>query len=371
MKIYEKKEVDVPLAAPEETHDTLTFEEPDDDISDMADNSTSQTRTVSKLRPTEISQYVGSIKDSARHWFNTFFPLLSTDLSPSEKEWIDKLNRIGMGYFRPLIMSMFITEKDEDVRVDVLKEIERFIFVCFRMCRALSNYKSSVFYNTSRELFRGEISPGLIIQRLHEHMKWCFNDDGTLKQKYLYNYLEPKFRDLTGKGYYSWYGPLQYFLYEYELDLMKSRGQSELRWNLFTKNEKDKVSIEHILPHTPDNVYWKKLFYSYNEKQIASLSGSLGNLLPLSHAINASLQNDSFPDKKNLRKDDSGKVIRNGYKNGSHSEREVADNYQDWTAESIKARGLRLLDFMSERWGFSFRSPEDKESLLFLNFLKG
>ena len=173
------------------------------------------------------------------------------------------------------------------------------------------------------------------------------------------------FKD-SGKGYYGWYSPLQYFLYEYELDLMKSRGQSDLRWNLFTKSERDKISNEHILPQTPDNEYWKSRFGKYDDNQRRILACSLGNLLPLSSAINSSLQNDAFPDKKELKKDANGRILRNGYKNGSHSEREVADDYEDWNAENIKKRGLKLLNFMERRWEIRFASQSDKLKLLFL-----
>ena len=361
-KIHEKTEIEVPISTPEETRENLSFEQDDEDSNQEV---TTQTISISKLRPTEIDDYVLSLKDSAHHWYNTFFPQLSPDLSANEKEWVDKLQRIGMGYFRPLVMSLFMASKEESIRVSLLKEIESFIFICFRLCRAMSNYKSSEFYNASRELYRGEKTPAEITSRLREHMKWCFNDDGTFKVTFFYDYLSRMFKD-SGIGYYGWYNPLQYFLYEYELDLMKSRGQSDLRWNLFTKSEKDKVSIEHILPQTPNNEYWKAHFGKYDDNQMRVLSGSLGNLLPLSLAINSSLQNDAFPDKKELKKDANDRILRNGYKNGSHSEREVADDYEDWNAQNIKKRGLKLIDFMERRWEIRFANQSDKLKLLFL-----
>ena len=96
--------------------------------------------------------------------------------------------------------------------------------------------------------------------------------------------------------------------------------------------------------------------------------GTLGNLLLLNKSINSSLQNDSFPDKNKVKTDDQGKVIRQGYSNGSYSENEVAQN-KDWTPETIKVRGLKLLLFMESRWNLKFKSEEDKLRLLFLNDL--
>jgi uncharacterized protein with ParB-like and HNH nuclease domain len=361
-KIYRKTEIEVPISVPEEIRENLSFEQ---DEENSKEETATKTILISELTPREIKDYVLSLKDSAHHWYNTFFPDRSTELSTNEKEWIDKLNRVGAGYFRPLVVSLFMTKIEEVTRISVLKEIERFIFICFRLCRAASNYKSSEFYNASRELFRGEITTDRIISRLREHMKWWFNDDGTFNVGSFHSYLSRMFKD-TGIGYYGWYGALQYFLYEYELDLMKSRGQPYLHWNLFTKSERDKVSIEHILPQTPDNDYWKSHFSKYNDNQRRILAGSLGNLLPLSSAINSSLQNDAFPDKKALKKDANGNVLRSGYKNGSYSEREVADDYEVWNAQSIKTRGLKLINFMERRWEIRFADESDKLKLLFL-----
>jgi hypothetical protein len=88
------------------------------------------------------------------------------------------------------------------------------------------------------------------------------------------------------------------------------------------------------------------------------LASSLGNLLPLSQSINSSLQNDSFDDKKSR-----------GYCNGSHSEIEVSKE-DEWTAEKIYERGMKLLDFMENRWGFKFESDKQKEELLHIGFIK-
>ena len=37
----------------------------------------------------------------------------------------------------------------------------------------------------------------------------------------------------------------------------------------------------------------------------------------------------------------------------------------EWTPAQIEKRGLRLLDFMEERWNIKFESDEAKKSLLF------
>ena len=150
----------------------------------------------------------------------------------------------------------------------------------------------------------------------------------------------------SGGGFYSWWG-LRYFLFEYEAKLTGEKGLQRdgnlSSWRLFTTSEKEKVSIEHILPQTPTEWYWQNQFRNYTSEEIGILSGSLGNLLPLSQSINSSLQNDSFEEKKNPK---SSK--RRGYTNGSHSEIEVAQ-YRDWTAQNIYDRGIKLLNFFQIR----------------------
>jgi hypothetical protein len=98
------------------------------------------------------------------------------------------------------------------------------------------------------------------------------------------------------------------------------------------------------------------------------LTHNLGNLLPLSLSINASLQNEGFENKKTIIRDNE-KIIRNGYENGSYSEIEVSKE-GEWTADKIMERGLKLLKFMEERWNLELGSKKDKLEILKLDFLK-
>jgi hypothetical protein len=83
-------------------------------------------------------------------------------------------------------------------------------------------------------------------------------------------------------------------------------------------------------------------------------------------SINASLQNDSFNEKKRVKCNAAGEKLRNGYTDGSHSEIEVSRS-ESWGPEQIKARGIKLLKFMEKRWGFRFENDEEREKLLFLD----
>ncbi|NLL62782.1 MAG: DUF262 domain-containing protein [Ruminococcaceae bacterium] len=312
-----------------------------------------------KLEPCEIADYVDSLKDLAKYWYDTFFPTESTILSDKEKLWIDRLNRIGIGYFRPLVTVALSKCTVEEEKVALFTAIERFIFVCFRLANYRANYQSTVYYAAARELYSGKIKAPKITKNLND-----FTDENI--QYAISNFMthiEKKFASGMKEGYYSW-SSLKYFLYEYEYSLWKSTGVKKPSWELFSKSEKDKVSIEHILPQAPSKWYWKNQFRQFiqNESEMVALTGSLGNLLPLAQSINSSFQNDSFDEKKNPTNSN-----RRGYSSGSNSEIEVAKE-DAWDGCRIYNRCLHLLSFMERRWSIQM-TQEQKEKLTFVSFV--
>ena len=353
-KIYKKNERKVDsLKLPEEQRTDFETDDADADIDNsiLKDTQNHDIKTEVNLKPVEIKKYVDSLKESAVHWFNSHYPD-DSDLSDEEKDALNRLNRIGMVYFRPLVMSVLKNEKSREKRTEFFDQIERFIFIVFRLNQSRGNYRSSEFYIAARELNRRKLTLEDIEKELNQ-------DEFNAKD--FHDYLYKRFD--VGKGYYGWYG-LEYFLYEYELHLLRESRQGKMpSWEDLLKTERDKISIEHIFPQTPTDS-WKELFADIDEADYPFYSGSIGNLLLLSGSINNSLQNADFADKKNPRKNDADKKIRNGYSDGSHSEIEVS-RYDEWTPTQIEKRGLRLLDFMEERWNIKFESDEAKKSLLF------
>ena len=361
-KIHKKIEKEVVFEQPQET---LTDFNLDDNDSDE-DISLEEVKiiSISALSPNKIRDYVNSLKAAAVHWFNAYYPYLASnnELADNEKIWIDKLNRIGMGYFRPLLMSILKNLPQNEERLFILKQIERYIFVSFQLSQARRNYGDSEFYNATRELDQKKINGKQIVQKLHTKIAFTFHSDKTFNSKYFNEYIYKKFNIGDKGGFYNWYG-LKYFLYEYELEKMKLSGQRKVDWELFVKNEKDKISIEHIFPQTSTN-YWENAFADVPKEQRHIYTGSLGNLLLLSGSINSSLQNDSFPEKLEPKINDKGETTRKGYKDGSHSEIEVSLKYLQWTKAEIEKRGMDLIRFMELRWEINFRGENDKKKLL-------
>ena len=325
--------------------------EEEDDVGDTE----TETIEVSKLAPTEIADYVNSLKNMAKYWYDTFFPAQSENLTKEEQIWVDKLNRIGIGHFRPLV-TVIISRRDfsPEERIESFKAIERFIYICFRLGNFNASFCSSEYYRASRSLNLNEMTledlVSDIVETTDANIEYAIPNFVTKIEKYFSN----------GGGFYYW-NSIRYFLYEYETSLAQKNNIDRIgSWEMFTKTEKDKVSIEHILPQTPSKYYWQNQYRQFTDEEVEMLAGALGNLLPLSQSVNSSLQNDSFYDKKTT------KAGRRGYENGCHSEIEVA-KYNDWTAENIYTRSKELLEFMENRWEFSFNN-EQLNKLVYVNF---
>lgn len=315
-----------------------------------------ETITVSKLSPNEIKDYINSLKDMAKYWYDTFFPRLSPNLTLEEQKWVDKLNRIGIGHFRPLVAVIIsLKNVNSDIKIRALKAIERFIFLCFRCGYFNATFRSSEYYRMTRSLYFKEVTLEDFINDIENvtasNIKFAIPN--------FINKIEKHFDDKD--GYYSW-NTIKYFLYEYEFSLAQMNNIDKVSWEMFTKSEKDKVSIEHIFPQTPTKYYWRNTYRQFDDNEKRLLAGALGNLLPLSQSINSSLQNDSFEDKKSPSE---GK--RRGYENGSHSEIEVSKE-RDWTALNIYNRSKQLLQFMERRWDFSL-TEEQLDRLIYINFV--
>jgi uncharacterized protein with ParB-like and HNH nuclease domain len=335
----------------------------DDDLYDDIEEEFVPTFTT-KLTILEIDQYVKSIKDVSKHWYNTHNPENNKDYTSTEQKVVDRLNRIGIGYFRPLVTATFYNASMlEANRINLLNQIERFIFLGFRIQRAQSNYRNSVYYNATRQIANNEITTNELINTLEEDLKWIKEADGSLRISPFKDHMFRKF--VQGTGFYGWNG-LRYFLFEYENYLMEIRGVPKISWNNFIKNEKDKVSVEHIYPQTPKDDCWSNSFENVTDERKSLLTNMLGNLVLLSQRINSSLQNICFLDKIKTLKDENGNVIRNGYCNGSYSEQEVS-GLASWNAEQIEIRSLKLLTFLEKRWNIKIGNDDQKRDFIHLN----
>ncbi len=334
------------------------------DVSEIEDFEEDETidNKKEKLTLNSISKYINSVKSLIPYWYILQNPDgfdVDSSIDSSIKEMLKKLNRLQFVYFKPLItVLLYKNDISVEKKVECLQKIERYIFLHFRLVNYQSTYRNSFFWNLSHKFYINEVNVNDVINELNKIDYLADNKVANMSN--ILNNINRLFKNY--KGYYSW--PARtYFLYEYELYLMDNQGNQRIYpENLFKKDDKDKVSIEHIYPQTDTDKYWVDRFGNYTELEQKHLNGSLGNLLPLSLSINIKLQNYSFDDKKN------GKDGRRGYKDGSHSEVEVS-RYDEWTPDTILDRGLKLIQFMEKRFDFIVPNKAERIKMLGLDFM--
>ncbi|MGY1489963.1 DUF262 domain-containing protein [Methylobacillus pratensis] len=305
-----------------------------------------------ELKIEEISDYVRSLQKSIIYWFYIHNPYYtqSSELTDSQRIWLDRLDRLSFRSFKPLILSAFVSAQDPDQITALLKSAERYNFTLFNLSQRRANTGDTEFFSMSRDLLTGDKSIVEVLESINRWIEKYYDPNKFLAQ------IKEKY-DLDRYGFYHWDG-IRYFLFEHE-QWLREKGRhatGKLSWEVLKSNKKDHVTLEHIFPQTPDDVYWRKHFDHLGVEEKRYLTHSLGNLLPLSRSKNSALQNDAFPNKVN-----NGDGV--GYYNGSVSENEVAQCLE-WTPTKILERGLDLLSFMEQRWGIVLGDSEFKVQLL-------
>ncbi len=218
---------------------------------------------------------------SVKSWFYLFNPEYS-NYSDETKEWLQKLNRLGMGAFPPLLM-VCMNKENESELLKLLKASEHFVFLVFRMSQRQSNTKNSHFYRLANSLCFNKDNTTIksVVDNIYELTQGEYGegDDyvytGWFDLNKFNSYLSEQYE--KNEGFYSWNG-IRYFLYEYELWLQdKANGNQKISWSDFNKRNKEDT-IEHIYPQTPKDASWRRAFSGYSKKQKHYLLHSLFEL---------------------------------------------------------------------------------------------
>ena len=271
----------------------------DDDSEENKNEETLKTLLKEKLELCNIQNYVKSIKNMVKFWYQTKVPE-NEDLNEDVRNMLIKINRLKIAQVRPLttvILSKYIKNKNDKEIVNVLKKLERFLFINFALRKVPSNYKDSQFYHLSQKLNKNEIT----LKNLCEYLEKI--DDIDDKGNISLNEILPVFKKYFDKyeGFYSksWKLYLKYFLYEYEISKVKNKKDTTIENPKDWFSDQSENTIEHIYPRDPEEKYgWIKDFEKYTDQQRHCFKNTLGNLLPLSKSVNSSLKNHSFAEKK-------------------------------------------------------------------------
>lgn len=310
-------------------------------------------KATDKVTYEEIERYILSIRDSAKEWFVINNPMHehALELQPNREiaQWLVKVNRLGFRSFAPIILGAFVKGEPDETKVELLRAIEAYIFLVFCISNRRSNTGTYHFYARASELYRGDIRYKDIIKDINF---WTYGDDfgGYYDIDNFYKYLKDLFQMDSKDGYRSWKW-LKYFLHEYE-EYISVEGQSKVSWEK-TKN------IENIYPGNAYKSHWKKHFSNLNGRQRNYFANTLGNILLTSKKVDEARLDMSFKGRK-----------KEYYQSGSASERQMT-KYDEWTPDTIKERGLKMISFFEKRWNVTIEGGIDyKLMLLFLDFME-
>ena len=302
------------------------------------------------LEYTEIKKYIESTSQAVKQWFVMYNPSHPHALELTQSKellfWLKKQNRIGFKAFAPLIMGAFLIDDNKSIKINLIKAIESYVFLVFHVSSRRSNTGTYHFNAKANELYKGNVTTEQIINDIKY---WVYGNDeyhGYFDTINFYGLIKDLFvRDQTN-GFADW-KYLKYFLYEYDLYLS---GQfiSDENWNQMSR-------IEGILPFKPLKNCWREPFKRFKQNERKRLAGSLGNLI-LTSSKNKFSDEKCFDDKKDL------------FERGSYNEREVLE-YDKWNSDEILERGLNILNFMELRWNIEIGDDDEKQKLLFLEFL--
>lgn len=301
-----------------------------------------------------IEEYIYSLEVASKKWFLINNPKESYSLSEinaSEAIILEKLNRLGFRVFSALILAVYMMENSEQVRINFLIEVERFIFLAYICCGKRSNLGNPYFYNLAGELYKKHLT----VQEITELIRTMTDGNEDYFGEFTVDSFISNIKDYFAKdksnGYYDWSG-IKYFLFEYETHLRKT-GPVKTQWDIPN-------SIEHIYPQSLVTNGWKHAFSDYTNKEKKHLCNSLGNLVLLSTSKNSALQDYDFEYKKKFQ---NGDGTLSGYFNGSHSEIEVSQ-YKEWNSAAILKRGIKMLDFLCDQWKIELTRKQKKQLLI-------
>ncbi len=287
---------------------------------------------VDELTASEISAYIESLKAAAEPWYNINFP--DGALTKGESYWINRLNRLEMPrYFEALILAMVVKNISPAKRVELLAEIENFVFVN-KIAGRRSDFRESRFSSEAHLLYTDRKDISKIIDEAKSEF-------AAHKARSVKMFVESYAGDHEFKKIVS-----EYILQEYEWEASQNFGATADS-SMFIPGTNRKVAgltLEHIYPQTPDSGYAKLSALTATEKKMYRTS--IGNLLFIPGTLNQSLSNKSFS------------VKSAEYADGSISEREVADVEGDWTPAEVENRSERILKFVNAHWKLSLNAGD-------------
>lgn len=264
-----------------------------------------------------------------------FMSLPNQKMRSDIKRWSEKLTRTSVvAPFLPLLIATRIRFANQpDKYLELVKFCELFAFRVYRILERRSDAGQADLFRIGHDLHRHTSGFDTAMDRLwyallafSPHVRF---DESLRAEDY---------------NWYEWSG-LKYFLYEYEEHLAGNKGAvPKIAWEEVRRRERADT-IEHILPQTPKDAYWRERFAKAEAKLLVH---DLGNLTLTKD--NSSYSNKPFPDKKGKSSSDKPCYATSPF----FMERELS-TVREWNPNAVAARRKRLIKWARERWAV----PED------------
>lgn len=291
------------------------------------------------LMASEIRKYIHSLAETSLIWRHLNYPEEANSFSQIKDNVVKqklvltlmKLNRISNSTIRPMILSFYpLLESKPDFVLELSELAEIYSFRLFSMNKKRSDTGKNDIFRICN-VFHKNYSDIKYQKIALYYLAWYIDVHGDERRFQLEK--DELFISTKKSGFYSWSG-LSYFLYEYEEFLRKGQV-SKVDYNFANQTAK---SIEHILPQSPTNDYWKKMLKEIPKNEIKNYIHSLGNLLLISSDKNSQLKNYEYPLK------------RDSFKVGSYSENQVSKDFNEFGKLQIEEREKELFKFLKARW---------------------
>jgi len=253
------------------------------------------------------------------------------------RKFNEKLRRVNvLAPFLPLFIAARLRYPENgDHYLELVKLCEVFAFRVYRLTGHRSNAGQARLFRIGHELYHGKIEFDGVLEAIRVLLlHYC-------PTSHFQAIFGPPDRD---DPWYRWPG-LKYFLYEYEEHL--SAGKDiHLTWETVTKA--DEKTIEHILPQTAKDPYWKERF---NAQQRRLYTDDIGNLCLTFD--NSSYSNKPFPVKR-------GKLSPTAqpedwfndrcYAKSSVRMEQALAAFKEWNEKELLRRRKQIVVWALQRW---------------------
>jgi hypothetical protein len=301
----------------------------------------------------EIGDYVDSLARAARAYADSLRPDLHafTDfeaLAAKARTMHHRISRAGtVAVFQPLMIALRERRPhDGDGYLQVLDLCTRFAIRTYLIGGYRADAAQTRLYRLAHEVYTGKRVHSALDEPLRQ-LTFEYANDAYVRQCLLD----------TESNWYRW-GALKFFLYEYELHLLKDAAP-DVDYAYFERTKREKT-IEHVLPQTATSDYWKGRF---DKEQMRQLTHTLGNLVLTRD--NSSYSNKDFPDKRGAA--GPGIPGMTCYAQAPLAQEQELATLTDWDPDQIRARQERLAEWALLRWAVDFSDldqfPIDEEEL--------